>query len=270
MAKIREKWTPLKTGYIDSKKVNRCSLAAETLFTRLVAACDDNSNFDGDPALLAYRLYAERMKSCVVSVTDLERMRNEIVTNRLVIRYEVDGEEYLHIPNNKKIFRADIKPDIRFPNIPQVIIDKWNTESVTDSLRTRYENVSTNPNPNTYTNTTTNPKSVPENTERIQDSQKANDLALNKNSHKSLALGLEIQNLINQEFGPFNDLEMTTFTNLFRHLSFWAAPRDNGDGLEKIKSWVRECKHRNVKKPKAMFVAKCKKETGFKKGGRIL
>ncbi len=164
MSKRRERWTPLKCGYIDSKKVNRLSFAAETLFVRLIACCDDNSNFDGDPTLLACKLFAERMRLGTVSVPDVERMRAELVANELVIPYEVDGESYLHIPNNRKVLRADIKPDIRFPDIPEDIKKQWFTskkelqndmftddssESVSNPYRIRTENGSS------YTSTIT-------------------------------------------------------------------------------------------------------------------
>ena len=145
MAK-REKWNPLKSSYIDSKKVNRCSFEAETLFIRLIAACDDNSNFDGNPSLLACKLYAEKIKHGTITFQQVEQMRNELVTNMLLVPYEVDGEQYLHIPNNKKFRRSDILPDIRFPNIPQVVLDKWFNENVTDSLRTCNENGSSQTN----------------------------------------------------------------------------------------------------------------------------
>lgn len=72
--------------------------------------------------------------------TQVEQMCNELVAERLAIPYEVDGEHYLHIPNNKKFLRKDIKRDIRFPDIPQAVKNKWFTESVTDSVRMCNEN----------------------------------------------------------------------------------------------------------------------------------
>jgi hypothetical protein len=140
----REGWNPLLRSYPQSEKINAVSLGAETLFTRLLAQCDDHANYYADPCLILAYLYGHRMKANLpdshrVSVTDVERFRNELVTVALVKPYQADGHWYLHVVNCKKTLRSDIKEDSRFPLEPQV--ENWErlTACDTDSLRMRAE-----------------------------------------------------------------------------------------------------------------------------------
>lgn len=144
MAK-KESWNPLLRAYPESRKVNSVSIGAETMFTRLLARCDDQANYYGEPALLLCHLFGRRFAAGGVSVTDMERWRDELVTATLLDRYEVDGEVYVHVRNCKKMLRADINADIQFPGIDedtQTITRQGVPESVTGPLRARNENVS--------------------------------------------------------------------------------------------------------------------------------
>ncbi|MDD5459741.1 MAG: hypothetical protein PHF37_10160 [Phycisphaerae bacterium] len=286
MAK-REKWNPLKSSYIDSKKVNRCSFEAETLFIRLIAACDDNSNFDGNPSLLACKLYAEKIKHGTITFQQVEQMRNELVTNMLLVPYEVDGEQYLHIPNNKKFRRSDILPDIRFPNIPQVVLDKWFNENVTDSLRTCNENVTDslrtcnenvtdslrtcNENGSSQTN-----KTIPKTKTDSQDNQTKEystceilpqeepglEKALVENSSTNpLILGLKFWELFEKKFSPMTNSENTTFHRLATYLA------QSNIEYDAVVSALNDSKA--GKKKAALFVQLCKDRFGFSGMGKV-
>lgn len=140
MAK-REPWNPLLCNYPDSDKVNSVSMEAETLFTRLLAKCDDGANFEANPTLLMSYLLAKRIESGCVSVTKTLQWRNELVTAGLIQLYEVAGKEYLHIVNCKKAIRTDIKLDIRYPAPPQILDTQEDNETVTDAEQIRDESV---------------------------------------------------------------------------------------------------------------------------------
>ena len=134
----REPWNPLLKSYPKSRKINAVSLGAEVMFVRLLALCDDHSNYDGDPKLLLSGLFGDRWANGTVSLRNCARWRNELVTIGLVELYRPgDGREYLHVVNCKKMLRSDIKEDIRFPDKAQVVDPQTLTESVTNPGRKR-------------------------------------------------------------------------------------------------------------------------------------
>ena len=252
----REKWNPLKTSYIDSKKVNRCSFEAETLFTRLIAASDDNSNFDGAPSLLACKLYAEKMKHGTITFEQVEKMKGELIKNELIVEYEIDGEKYIHIPNNKKFIRGDIKPDIRFPSLSQDVENKEDNESGTNPARIRNENVA----PTTPTTTDSTTDSTTQKNQ-IQDTE--NRTPVEENSPKnSLVLGLKFWELLEKKFRPMSDREQTTFKRVAQHLALSKVEYDR----------VVNALNRAMtgQSPKGLFVQICKKEFGYKPSGKVL
>lgn len=270
MAK-RERWNPLKTGYIDSKKVNKCSFEAETLFTRLIAACDDNSNFDGDAHLLACKLYAEKIKHGSITFEQVERMRAELVTNLLLIPYQINGENYVHIPNNRKFLRSDIKPDIRFPNIPQAVLDKWFTEHVTETERNCNEIVSsqtntktkTNPKTNSTTETDTNQIPACEIIEDPENNSKDEPKDFDNNSSNNpLVLGLKFWELLEKNFQPLTESQETTFKRLSQFLATHKIE------YSKVIDALNDARSGNNKP--ALFVKLCKDRFGFSGNGKIL
>ena len=115
----REPWNPLLKSFPESRKINSMSLGAETMFIRLLALCDDHANYYGDPRLLLAYAYGQRLANGTASVRKCTRWRDELVTANLVEPYEVDGHQYLHVINCKKMLRSDIKEDIRFPVPPE-------------------------------------------------------------------------------------------------------------------------------------------------------
>jgi len=159
----REPWNPLLCNYPDSKKVNSVSFEAETLFTRLIAKCDDGANFDGNSTLIMCKLFAERMKNKQVSERKIAKWVQELVKAQLILLYSVGKETYIHVKKCKKHLRKDINPDVRFPAYYPENQDKATpatqeavTNTDTNTLRTRNENVSSTTD--TTTDTTTDNK----------------------------------------------------------------------------------------------------------------
>jgi len=136
MAK-REPWNPLLCSYPDSDKINSISFEAETLFTRLVARCDDNANFDGEPALLLCGLFAKRFRDGLIDVTKVKRLRDELADADLITLYTINSATYIHVNKCKKCIRKDLARDERFPQPTDI---KEDTENVTESSRNRNEN----------------------------------------------------------------------------------------------------------------------------------
>ena len=145
-----EPWNPLLCDYPDSNKINQVSIGAEAMFTRLLARSDDNGNYDACPTLLLCNLYAKRYKNRTVTAKKVAAWRDELAAVGLIKLYQTGGEIYLNIVNCKKHLRGDIKPKIKYPEFSQSTAITTLTVPVTDTLRTRNENV-----PSTTTTTTT-------------------------------------------------------------------------------------------------------------------
>jgi hypothetical protein len=138
MKEKREGWNPLLKSYPQSEKVNALSFEAETLFTRLIAQADDYGNYYGDPKLIISYLFGHRYAAGDLDVPDAARMRDELVSCSLAVRYEVGGKEYLHLVNPHRKIRGDVKPDERFPREPEGCEDGIPTVFV-NTARIRYE-----------------------------------------------------------------------------------------------------------------------------------
>jgi len=134
--KNRDPWNPLRKSYPESEKVNAVSLGAETLFTRLLAQCDDNANYYGSPSLVAAYLYGHRLDNGSASIAKVKGWIGELCDMGLTQNYRVNEKEYLHVIKCKKSLRGDIKADVRFPQVKQ---SQGCTESVTNPARTRNE-----------------------------------------------------------------------------------------------------------------------------------
>lgn len=122
-------------SYPDSEKINNISFEAETLFTRLIVKCDDNSNFFGSKNQVLGKIFAKRWEKKQLTLRKVGKLLDELVEQKLIIMYESGGESYLHIPNNIKCLRGDVKKITEYPE------HKTRNENVTDTGRTRNENV---------------------------------------------------------------------------------------------------------------------------------
>jgi hypothetical protein len=137
----REPYNPLLKSYPDSERINSVSIGAETLFTRLLAQADDADHYFGDAGMVLGKLYTRRMCAQQVDLGIVQGWIGELLEQKLVDLYEVDGRQYIEIINRRKELRSDLKPDIRFPERPPDDVEK-------PSGRIRAEfGASTQPNP---------------------------------------------------------------------------------------------------------------------------
>jgi len=98
-----------------------------------------------------------------------------------------------------------------------------------------------------------------------------------KNSEEMLALDLQIvreREFFTQQIGQIfhpTKREATTFALITRHLVRLAQQDEKNIGLFKdAVEWARQAKASTVKNPKGLFVAKIKKETGFRPQKKLL
>jgi len=137
MAK-REPWNPLLKSYPDSEKINSVSLGAETLYTRLIAQCDDNANYWGDPMMVLAKLFTHRMVAEEVEVGDVQSWLTELLQVGLIRSYKVGEKEFVRVINCKKHLRSDLKPCIEHPTNGNSLENKARTESVPNPGRSRF------------------------------------------------------------------------------------------------------------------------------------
>jgi uncharacterized protein YdaU (DUF1376 family) len=93
-----------------------------------------------------------------------------------------------------------------------------------------------------------------------------------KNSQLSLVLGLKISETLSQSFPLMTPTELSTFTNVTRHLSKYFSSRDTdpAQAVEILRGWITDSKGPGIRRPKAFLVERIKKETGYEKKRRIL
>jgi len=137
----RKGYNPLLKNYPDSVRINRVSIGAETLYTRLLARSDDYGDYDADPRLILAGLYGKRWKNRQVSELKIKKWVDELEVVNLVIRYQVDDDIYLHLVDCFKTLRSDIKRDVRYPKYsPELLINTGLPVHGTDTGRTRPPN----------------------------------------------------------------------------------------------------------------------------------
>lgn len=83
----------LYSGFIRGKRINRVSIGAEAWFWRLHALADDFGNLEADPNSLHVDMAPRRR----VTRAQCTRWVNELVKEKLIRLYEVDGEHFIHI-----------------------------------------------------------------------------------------------------------------------------------------------------------------------------
>jgi len=111
-------YNPLLKSYPDSIKINSASIGAETLYTRLIAKSDDAGRFWGSPTMLCAKLYALRMERGDVTPDSVAGWLNELETVGLIVRYTVDGRDYLEMSRVYKTLRTDRDAKMKFPPNP--------------------------------------------------------------------------------------------------------------------------------------------------------
>ncbi len=90
--------------WTDSEPVNRVSVHAERLFTRLIMKVDDFGRLVANPSLLRPMLFPLLLEQ--VREADLQRQLHELEEAGLIRRYVVQGKEYLEIQNFRQRTRA--------------------------------------------------------------------------------------------------------------------------------------------------------------------
>jgi len=88
--------------------VNRCSLGAQLLFDRLIVNADDQGRQIGDPIVVKAACFP---RCAEASLARVKAWLGELATERLVLRYEADGEPLVqltgwwrHQDNQRRIF----------------------------------------------------------------------------------------------------------------------------------------------------------------------
>jgi len=94
MARIRS----IKPEFWSDEKLSECSLSARLTFIGLWTFADDEGRLDFQPSRLRMQVYP-----CgTVSIEQLREYLGELTERSLIRFYEVDGREYLDIPNFTK------------------------------------------------------------------------------------------------------------------------------------------------------------------------
>jgi len=105
-------YRPIYAAFLTGRRINSVSLVAEAWFWRLHALADDYGNLQADPYIVK-SLAAPRREMTAELVATLNA---ELITARLLIAYEVDGEPYYHIDGfEERQSPANGKRKQRFP-----------------------------------------------------------------------------------------------------------------------------------------------------------
>ncbi len=83
------------SGWLKGRRINQCSLQSVAVLVNLMLVADDYGNMEGDPVYLARAAFPRREMSGAQIATHSD----ELVKIGLAMRYEVDGEQYVHLPD---------------------------------------------------------------------------------------------------------------------------------------------------------------------------
>lgn len=108
--------------WTDSERINSLSFQAETLFVRLMMKADDLGSYHANPKLI--KSFCFPLKN--IRETDITRWLQELVTAGIIVLYNADNKQYLHIINFGQRLRQ-VKP--KFPQIPKNELDKFILEN---------------------------------------------------------------------------------------------------------------------------------------------
>ena len=159
MSRKNESYVPLLCGYPDSEKINKVSEGAEAMFCRLIAKCDDDGNYHGEPMRLLGKLFTLRYENGTMNVNKVKKYLKELIGIGLVVRYEcVTGcnesvtVRYVHVIDCKKSLRVDVKKKVFFPEYKkelQTLANKEDSSTRNECVTGCNESVTPNqPNPN--------------------------------------------------------------------------------------------------------------------------
>lgn len=113
----------IHSNICESKKLSEISLAAETLYYRLLTRADDDGNFTADPRIVLGQcapLRKEWHEKIVLEL--LEELSTITVGDKkpLIQFYTKDGDKFLHITRFEEFqyLRPDRVPTVKFPTHP--------------------------------------------------------------------------------------------------------------------------------------------------------
>lgn len=123
----------LRDGLLTSEKINHCSDSAQMLFVRIMLIVDDYGRFHGIPELIKSACYPFDSKL----LSDVSKLLSELITNDLIMLYEVDNKKYMMIKNfNQRLRQMKIKyPAPTDDSKPLSIVSNPPPESETNPKR---------------------------------------------------------------------------------------------------------------------------------------
>lgn len=134
-------WRKLYGKMWRDRDIMRVSRDARLLFAGIITIADDEGYCDGSGETLKAEIFPSDDD---VSVTDVSRWRDELVTNTLLDRYDIGTDTYVHLPNWEEYqkVRKDTKRDSKIKRDigkakPVTGPLRTSDEVVTDTLRTR-------------------------------------------------------------------------------------------------------------------------------------
>lgn len=108
----------LREGILTSERVNALSPDAELFYRRLMSVADDFGRYSANPTLLRAACYPLRLD--FVRESAIESHMDECAINCLLIKYEVQGKQYLELLDFHQRTRAK---DSKYPAPAQQMTD---------------------------------------------------------------------------------------------------------------------------------------------------
>jgi hypothetical protein len=94
----------LRPGITNSDNWNRCAWDTQSFYLRILTLVDDFGRYDGRVAILHAYCFALRPE---VKPKRVAEMRNELISEKLIDVYMIDGKEYLQVLRWKERARSD-------------------------------------------------------------------------------------------------------------------------------------------------------------------
>lgn len=107
--------TRMLRDWTGSESIDSLSEGAEVFFTRLIMKADDFGCYYGNPKLLSSTLYPLKK----VAQDKISKYRDECAQSGVIQVYQVDGKEYICIPNFGQRLRAMNR---KFPEPPKTTV----------------------------------------------------------------------------------------------------------------------------------------------------
>lgn len=136
MAKIRS----IKPEFWESEQVGECSPMARLLFICLLNFCDDGGNYPASVKAMKRNAFGYDE----VSASQVQKMMDELVAQKLVVTYEADGKVFWHVTGFTK-HQTIARPFYKyppFPDVPSPENDESMPEQCSSSVQAMHEQCS--------------------------------------------------------------------------------------------------------------------------------